>query len=313
LVLSGPATLAAAPPDQPNDPVRSWTIDFRLQNYFKSHTSYEFGNPFPPRQTPLSRLEFPLDTWWAGVEVRRDFSRFSAGIEVMRNITNETDGVMTDSDWDDDANPQVVTIYSESAFRIEPSYTVRGDLDLKVSDWLHLPPWMDLRPVAGVRWQRFTLVTHDGVQSYPAPGDTTPPVSLPGDGIRFEQVYWQYFIGVRTAFDLLRRENVPRLKLLAQLDWGYVEGRNQDDHLLIQGNRYTYEKTSGDVWHASLGLQYGLTKKMSAALEVTYLRIQSGGTHQLLNNTFGIDMTFDHGVRVWSEQKTVMLSLQYQL
>ena len=42
---------------------------------------------------------------------------------------------------------------------MEPSYDLRADLDLKVSDWLGLPAWLDLRPLVGVRWQRFSFVT----------------------------------------------------------------------------------------------------------------------------------------------------------
>ena len=64
---------------------------------------------------PLSRLEFPLDSWWAGVSMRREFSRFSAGVEFFRNLSDEARGVMMDSDWDDDAQPALKTIYSESS------------------------------------------------------------------------------------------------------------------------------------------------------------------------------------------------------
>lgn len=128
-----------------------------LRNYFRSHTSYEFGNPYPPYQAPLSRLEFPLNSWWVGVEVRQSFSRFSAGLEALRNISGEANGQFKDSDWDDDAAPDVQTIYSKSDCRIEPGYTVRGDVDLKISDWVGLPSGFDLRPVLGLRWQRFSF------------------------------------------------------------------------------------------------------------------------------------------------------------
>jgi hypothetical protein len=305
LVLAGFPAIAAAETEKP------WSAELHVKRYFGSHTSYEFGNPFPPYQAPLSRLEFPLNTWWAGGEFRRSFSRISAGVEVLRNVSRESDGSFQDSDWDDDARPGVKTIYSESQCRMEPSYMVRGDVDLKVADWWGLPAWFDLRPVAGVRWQRFELVSHDGVQAYPAPGDNPPPDLLPGDGIRFRQTYWHYFLGIRTAYDLGRHIRAPRLKLLGQLDWAYVDGDNRDHHLLQEGNRMTYEKTRGHAWHASLGLKAGLTKNINAGVEAEYLRIRTKGSHRLVNDLYNIDMTFDHGVKVWSDQMSLMLSLEY--
>jgi hypothetical protein len=305
LVLAGFPAIAAAEDDKP------WSAELHVKRYFGSHTSYEFGNPFPPYQVPLSRLEFPLNTWWAGGEFRRSFPRISVGVEVLRNVSRESDGSFRDSDWDDEARPNVKTIYSESQCRMEPSYMVRGDVDLKVADWLGLPVWFDLRPVVGVRWQRFELVSHDGVQTYPAPGDNTPPTPLPGDGIRFEQTYWHYFLGIRTAYDLGRHIHASRLKFLSQLDWAYVDGDNRDHHLLREGNRMTYEKTSGHAWHASLGLKAGLTQNINAGVEAEYLLIRTRGSHRLVNDRFNIDMSFDHGVKVWSEQMSLMVSLEY--
>jgi hypothetical protein len=193
---------------------------------------------------------------------------------------------------------------------MEPSYMIRGDVDLKVGDWLGLPVWFDLRPVAGVRWQQFELVGHDGVQVYLA-GETTPPDPLPGDSIRFQQTYWQYFMGIRTAYDLGRHIHASRqLKLLSQLDWAYVNGDNSDHHLL-RGNRMTYEKTDGSAWHASLGFKAGLTQNMSAGMEAEYLLIRTKGSHRIVYDVYDIDMSWDNGVEVWSEQMSLMVSLDY--
>ena len=121
-------------------PARPWSVELRVKTLVRSHSSYEFGNPLEPYQAPLSRLEFPLDGgWWGGVALRREFGRFSLGLEAYRNINREMEGVMKDSDWDDDGQPQLLTIYSESNCRLEPSYMVGIDADLKVSDWLGLP------------------------------------------------------------------------------------------------------------------------------------------------------------------------------
>jgi hypothetical protein len=312
LVLMGLSAARAGQVDPPEKAENAWLFGLKVKRFFKSHTSYEFGNPYPPGQVPLSRLEFPLDSWWAGVELRRDFPRWSFGLEALRNLSREALKRAKDSDWDDDHATGIKTIYSESDCRLEPSYMVRADVDLKVSDWLGLPPWLDLRPVMGVRWQRFEFVDHDGTQYYPAPGDPTPPTPLPGDGIRFKQTYWQYFLGVRAACDLQNSPDLPLVKLLMQVDWAYVEGHNQDHHLLREGSRFTYEDTIGDAWHASLGMRVGIWQNLSAGLELEHMLIHTTGSHRLENRPFGIDFIVNNGVTVWSEQTSLMLSLEYR-
>jgi len=299
-----PAIAAAEEEEKP------WSIELRLKRYFRSHTSYEFGNPFPPGQTPLSRLEFPINTWWAGWEVRRDFSRFSAGLEVLGSISRRSDGAMEDSDWDDDTQPKVKTIYSESSCRMEPSYMVRADVDLKVADWLGLPAWFDLRPVVGVRGQWLDLVSHDGVQ-YELTSDTAPE-PLPGDGIRFEQTYRQFFVGIKLAYDMERHTGTAPVRFFGQVDWAAVEGHNSDHHLLRAGNRWTYEDTRGYAWHGSFGFKAGLTANLHAGLEFEYLWIETTGSHRMEVYDSGMSFSFDHGVKVWSQQKSVTLSLEYR-
>ena len=294
--------------DRP-DAADSWSVDVRLKNYFASNTSYEFGNPYPPYQAPLSRLEFPLNTQWIGLEARRKMPRFSAGIALSTNVSRKVSGTDKDFDWEDDANPGALSIYSQTGSRMEPSYIVRGDIDLKISDWLALPERFDLRPVAGFRWQRFSLVSHDGAQYYPL--SATPPDALPGDVLQFEQTYQQYFLGMRTTYDLSGILPLQRLKLYTQLDWAYVEGNNQDRHLLRLGTRLTYDHTIGDAWHALLGLRYRLTENLEARLEADYLRIQTTGTHRLVNDAFNVDISTDYAVRVWSEQMNLGLGLEY--
>ncbi len=292
------------------DAASPWSVSLQTKYFFRSHTSYEFGNPFPPYQTPLSRLEFPLSSWWAGASLRRDFSRFSAGVEIFRNLSPESEGKMMDSDWDDGERPALKTIYSESFCRMEPSYIVSGDVDLKISDWLRLPRWLDLRPVAGLTWQRFSLVTHDGVQYGLTPSGVETTL-LPGDGIAFEQTYWQFFLGFKAAFDLGKPFHLSGLKIQTQMDWSYVTANNQDHHLLREGNRITEENTTGDAWHALVNLKIGLTQNLNAILGAEYRRIATTGSHRLTNESFGIDFKFYNGVKVWSEQTSVTLGLEY--
>ncbi|MEE9910487.1 MAG: omptin family outer membrane protease [Deltaproteobacteria bacterium] len=290
--------------------LRPWQVSLQTKYFFQSHTSYEFGNPFSPRQGPLSRLEFPLNSWWAGASLRREFSRFSVGAEVFRNLSSEAMDVMTDSDWDDDDLPDLRTIYSESPCRMEASYIVRGDVDMKISDWIGLPRWFDLRPVIGLTWQRFSMVTHDGVQ-YNLTPDGAEVTPLPGNGIRFEQTYWQLSAGLKAAFDLGQPFQLARLRLLTQMDWAYIDAGNEDYHVLRAGRRLTYEKTTGHAWHALASLKIGLTQNLNAAIGAEYQFIATTGSHRLVNEPFGMDFRFEKGVRVWSEQISMTMGLEY--
>jgi|WetSurMetagenome_2_1015567.scaffolds.fasta_scaffold00788_3 outer membrane protease len=286
------------------------SIGVKVERLVNSHTSYEFGNPGPPYQVPLSRLEFPLDSWWGGLELRFCASRFSVGGEALTNILGDTAGRMKDSDWDDDSNPKVMSVYSESMNRMRRSYRTSFDADLEIADWIGLPKWISLRPVAGFRYQSFHLVAHDGVQQ--VLNDGSPPQSLPGDAIRFKQQYWQYFGGIRSQADVGRYVGLSDLKLSLQFDWAYVDGNNEDLHLLREGRRFTYEITSGYAWHGSVGLKKNLIKNLYLGLEVDYLKIVTKGNHRWVNEPFNMDEKSFHGVKVWSEQTGIGLTLEYR-
>lgn len=285
------------------------SLGAKTQYLAKGHTSYEFGNPLPPYQAPLSRLEFPLNnSWWGGLSLKLHYPRFSVSLEGLTNASQKVDGSFEDSDWDDDAQPHVRTIYGESSCTVNPSYMVKLDADLETSDWLHLPKWLNIRPVAGVRWQRFHLMAHDGTQS--AVG--YPTVNLPGDLIRFRQTYSQYFVGVRSTIDLSKPPRTSSLRLLFQFDWAYVEGRNKDHHLLREGRRFTYENTYGHAWHGSVDLKKDLSKNLTLGLGIDYLALRTTGSHRLVNAPLGTDLRWSRGVKVWSDQASASLTLEYR-
>lgn len=296
--------------DEPMPVSEYFSVGGKVKYFFKSHTSYEFGNPYYPLQEPLSRLEFPLDTWWAGLDMRLAFPRFSVGMEALTSVKANAHGEFEDSDWENDGTFDDKTTYSTSQMRVAPSYMVRLDADLEVSDWLGLPGWLRIRPVGGMRWQRFNLVSHDGIQ-YDLTG-VTGNLILPGEGIRFKQTYWHYFIGLRSTVDLAQVTGISSLTLDLQADWAYVEGHNEDNHLLRAGRRFTYEDTYGHAWHCSMGLKKDLGKGFSMGLEGDYLMISTTGSHRFLNRSFDIDMSLSNGVKVWSDQANISLSLEYR-
>lgn len=285
-----------------NDAV--WEVSVRQKTLFNSHTSYEFGNPLDPIYSPLSRLEFSLDSAWAGVDVRRRLSRLSIGAGFLTSVADQDAGIMRDTDWDEPGSPTPVTNYSESLCRLEPSWQVEADLDLQVADIFHLPEGFDLRPVIGFRWQQFSFVAHDGVQYDYNPPPQPPDIQmLPGNSISFEQSWYQYFIGLKAGYTWKQLPWLHRLKLQAAFDWSYVEGNNQDRHLLREGNRTTTQQTTGDARHASLELLFGLTPTIDLGVEADYLNITTTGTHTLRDDlTVTVPFSWQIGVQSWSEQ-----------
>lgn len=289
---------------------KSFSIGGKLKYLFRSYTSYEFASPFPPYQDPLSRLEFPLDTWWGGLELKFNYSRFSFGLEGLTNLTQNAHGQFKDSDWDDGARPEEKTIYSKSDMRVAPSYMVKFDADMDISDWLRLPKWLSIKPVGGIRWQKFNLVSHDGVQ-WDLTG-STPAVALPGEGIRFKQQYWQYFIGLRTQVDLSYVTGIKSLMLTMQGDWAYVEGENEDNHLLREGQRFTLENTYGYAWHAAIGLKKYIGERFGVGLELDYLTVTTTGNHRMLNRPLDMDISWSDIATVWSKQASLSFNLEYR-
>lgn len=286
-----------------SDELPQWSFDLRAMRFADSHTSYEFGNPLPPLQAPLSRLEFPMDGWWVGGELRRSFGRYSLAAEYLKARRGDTRQPFKDSDWTGDPYPpNVLDVYSEAKNRVERSSMAKIEVEVQVGDLLDLPNRMTLAPVFGARWQDLNFVAHDGVQVYPASGGAVPADPYPGDAIAFNQKYTQYFVGLKSSYAL------PFATVSGQLDWAYVDANNKDHHLL-RGARYTYEVTHGDAVHFSLGLQRELARNVIAGLRTDYLRTRTTGTHRYVEA--GWDMTWSHGVRVWSTQKSVSVDLEF--
>lgn len=293
---------AAAEPD--------WIVTTKVKFLFNSHTSYEFGNPFPPYQVPLSRLEFPLDSVWAGFEARRNLGRISVGLEYLSSIAGQETNHFKDSDWDDDAAPQRLSIFGETQCRVRPSFQLRADVDMQIADLVGLPEGFILRPLAGYRWQHLSFMTHDGSQyEYSPTGEVLNSTTLSGNTIDFQQDWCMLFVGTRLGYEWRRPPKLHWLKLLGQMDVSHAWGYNIDRHLLRPGNRTTREYTMGLAWHASLGVELGLTENLSLGVEGEYQRIETTGVHKLTMFDFGF--RFANGVRAWSEQSSISLKLNY--
>jgi hypothetical protein len=269
-----------------------------LRKHVNSFTSYQFPNPFPPNQDPLSRLEFPIDQWFAGIKGSYSRGVLSVFVEGWTNLNRESGFDMQDSDWDDEALPFQKTIFSSSKCALNRGYL--ADIGLAVG---RASSSSSVRPIAGYRIQYFDFTTHDGVQM-----DLGGNVSqLPGDGIDFKQVFHHYYLGGLFVTSLgggFSYGYPGTIQLTLQGDVAGVTGRNEDKHLLRDGDRVTVERTRGFSWHVALGASLDVRNLLRLKLEGDFKRIVTTGSHNLTNGTFNIDFSFD-GARVWSDQATI--------
>jgi outer membrane protease len=178
-----------------------------------------------------------------------------------------------------------------------------------VADRLGLPGWLSLRPVVGFRYQKFQFLIHDGTQyDYYNSGAVTP---LPGNLLAFRQEYFHYFAGLRSQIDAGRYTGLADFKVSLQVDCAYVNADNKDHHLL-RGDRFTYDTTDGYAWHASVGLKKSLIKNLYLGVHADYMKIRTTGTHRMVYREYNADISWSNGVKVWSEQTAVGMTLEYR-
>lgn len=296
-----PVQLGCDPPPETffggGNPAHCWSVGVR--KFINSFTSYQFPNPFPPGQDPLSRLEFPIDQWFVGGAARYATASWTLTGLFWTNINAESDLKMQDSDWDDSDMPGQKTIFSESKCRLNRGVLAEARLALPGQR----SAGSILRPVVGARYQQFRFTTHDGMQM--AVGGS--PQALPGDGIGFKQTFYHAYVGgmlgtvVRTGGPF---STLPTVMLDFQFDYALVKGANEDLHLLREGDRVTMEKTTGHAWHCSIGAMLLVRQSLSARIEVDFIRTLTHGSHRMVNSLFNIDFSFD-GARVWSDQASI--------
>ena len=296
---------------------KNWVFDFGLQDFLMSHTSYQFGNSGTPFQKPISKLEFPLNTWWLESELRRTCPRWSVGVRAGLSVAGNTNERFKDSDWLRDT--EMLTTYSESAMREENSYLFRADADVNISDWLRLPPGLEIRPLFAFEFQRLNLMAHDGVQwevgSYPY-GEAgsldgySSAQALAGNSIHFRQDYYMYQIGLRGVYDGFKIGKYITIKTKGEADWGPVIGYSEDNHLLR--DLFGYIRSTGNSFYFSTGLDMVFAKTITAGVSMDYLCIRSFGTqHDRDLGHGGVESWEDYGVRVWSDQTSLTAHVSY--
>lgn len=298
---------------------KNWEFDLGLQRFMMSHTSYEIGNSDAPFQKPLSRLVFPMNTWWLDLGLRRTCPRWSIGLKSDFRVSREVDGRMTDEDWLNPNVPDYLTTLSESACRLDKGFLFRTDVDVNISDWLRLPSCFEIRPLFAFQFQRLSFSDHDGVQwqdgSYADDDEMslnqyTDAQAQPNPTITFRQDYYIYQIGCKGAYNHEFNKNLT-VRLYGEASWGPVVGFNEDHHMARAGNLFGYIKSSGNSYYFVTGLDFVIAKSLKLGVFMDHLGIRTYGEARHYNAPRGEDWKWTDGVKVWSDQTTLVLRSAY--
>ena len=290
-------------------PFEGWSIDYRVRSVHSSYTSYEFGMPEsePVSWAPLSKLEFPLNSTWHGLQIMRKTANTNLRFEWLTPIGNGINGEMHDYDW---MMPGAdFTDLGITRQRWNDGQMLDFNLQYRLLDHLFILPvefWLS----GGFRWQRFDITAYDAVQV--KEGNVWPPNpwTYDGDVITFNQQYSTEYIGGEFRTTLAWIPALP-LQLRLMGDYGAAQGYNCDHHLLREGDRYTMESTTGDSLHYALSAELSLSRTITLGAQYDQLFIRTQGEHRWYNEPYGTDERWRNGVRVQSDQSwfTIFLRL----
>ena len=275
----------------------------------------------------MSRLVFPLDSSWYGLEINFHGPKSELHFEWM-TPQQGIDGRLEDYDWIPPPGSFVMSGggYStgptaKTPFVFDPAFMQSGgtftdlgyarerwidgqmlDLDWKVRRWksffgLPVETW----PLVGFRWQRFHLMCYDGIQVKSGNRWLTEPETYEGDVIAFHQQYYIGYLGSQFR-GRLAADWRPPVDVIFQWDLGYADGYNKDHLLLREGDRYTMENTAGLASHLAISVEAELNKRWSVGFQADLLAIDTKGTHRWYNKPEGIDQSWPNGVEVSSRQ-----------
>jgi hypothetical protein len=301
------------------EPCPVFYADFRTQQTFNSHTSYEFGTPpgYPFGQwAPLSRLDWSLDATWIGLRVGMKKPTWDAHFEWLMPVVWGTYGDMSDYDWGitPPYDPSSLDSLSVSPQRWIDGQKIELEEECLWTDrFLGMP--IEFWPLAGFRWQRFDMMAYNGLQVI----NNGPPPSVgyrwTEDMGSFNQQYYMAYLGgqLRKTF---YRDCRPPITLTLQVDYGVTAGYNVDHHIsgyeAMGIHRYTMESTGGDALHLAVIGDVPFNDHVSIGVQADHLQIRTTGSHRWFESGAATqDMTWSNGVAVQSEQTSVAAYLRY--
>ena len=215
-----------------------------------------------------SELIFPLDTKFITTKYIHSLKTTTLGIKninlsVMKNLDQENNGIMKDSDW----------IYSQSENKIIYSEST-ADLDLWSGNLELLSPSKDYNQnmsyhlKLGYKYNNYDYNVHDVVQ-YNYFNNTKSERS--GKVLAYEVQYHIPYLGVKV-------KNSTQQKLNWQIDLNlapYVEAEDVDDHIL------RYKESTGETDGSAIiingALNYNINSNLIFSLSGTYNKIDTEG------------------------------------
>lgn len=277
---------------------KNWEFSVGMERYIASNTSYEIGLNEPPWTKPLSRLVFPVNTWWMTFDLRRTCPRWSIGAKTGFSVNHNSNKFMTDTDWETVGSGDFVTNYSKNYCDVMGAFLFRGDVDVNISDWLNLPPSMELRPLFAFQYQRYSLMVYDGF-SWDYQKGTYSVDS--GNFISFRQDWYLYMIGLRGSYNLDLSKYMT-IKLKGEADWGPALGYNADHHERREGDLWGFINSSGNALYFLTGVDMTVSKTITIGIGIDYLWIRTSGQLHDLNIPKGKDEWSSDDVKSWSDQ-----------
>jgi outer membrane protease len=262
-----------------------------IKKFINSFASYEF--PYAPGDIGKSRLEFPIDNWFGGFQFNKTYRYMSFNAEFWCRLNEQMHLKMQDSDWEDGVYPpDQKTAFSESRNRVPSAYLLDFNMD-----WdLPYVSALRVRPVVGVRYQRFHFIAGDGFQNG-LPLSQFPTEPLQGDVYDDTFTFLQFYLGGKSCLWL-----GPVLMTL-QADYAWIKA-DQDDLHLLRGLYRIADNGSGYCWHLAASLTLGATDFMSFRLQGDFMRLTTTRCPHTWWDT-GVSGETWGGARIWSDQQSV--------
>jgi outer membrane protease len=210
-----------------------------------------------------SELEWPLDSWLAGVSLNLEKGRlWSLGFSFLTNISEGT-GSMEDSDR-----------FEGIEFVYSTSHTAMDSLSAFILDitgsysFIRTPRWT-FGAAGGFLYEYFDLTASDLVQYSPL-GIEGFSAEVEGPVVTYEAVYYVPYLGVSLGNRL-----TPSLSLAGELMVGYAFAEDEDDHLLRA--KLSRGETDGPALLLRLRGEYGITSAWSLTASAQYLALSTSG------------------------------------
>jgi outer membrane protease len=239
------------------------------------------------KMSELDWASVPLGYW--GLEASLNLpSGWYSRLGIKSGFSGKT-GYMTDSDWQNWDG--VKTNFSESDSYTDQAFILDFEVgyDFGLTDKLWISPFFELG------YLNFEWSARDGYIQYPAesyPTDSsgnqiygpytpispnTPTVNTYGIGIVYQQTMIYPSLGLRVVF-----EPLDALKLTASFAFSPAASMTETDNHVARSLVFSSTMTGGIVLEPRLAAEYRLSRLLSLALDVSYIRIQglSGDLNQ---------------------------------